>query len=485
MKLQEILSLLKNTYRSVETSISCIYYENKWVNLMTCLNFTYENVDSLTQKYSKIRNLSELGKGTKFRIYKTAFSMDDAETLLNDISNGSVEIDGISICFNVDTKNYDLGGPYKNDTREWPEFYSYHNAATNVPHGQAVSINNASTDVIGYGYHDVHDAIRFLVNREHQPTSNSDFLIRTPLYARIERVFLEGNNVRIIVRYQKDFENLRLHYRYHYPNSDMPVDVSQPVVYDSSSCNVTEEDFKIWEIDAEQIDISQRSYENEDRYVSLYLLSLGSEIHNEHKNLADLIAEKYLLAKNPLAKLFLRFCSIEKFQNNLLVPQKGGKDKFHLGISDNFERFVQWLFSLCGFQSIWLGKDFEEYKNEEGKVDGSVDILCYNEKEKTLALVDCKTRVPNDTDIDSIKNLANIFGNEMKELGIKIIPIIVSSVEVSATKEKFAKNGVKIIDVNSIKKIIDELNKKLDPRFLLDVEIYQSTGSHFGINPYY
>lgn len=168
-----------------------------------------------------------------------------------------------------------------------------------------------------------------------------------------------------------------------------------------------------------------------------------------------MIAEKKLLDTNPLAKIFARFCSIEEFTKLLTNPITASKSRFKLDKSDNFERVVYWLFTLHGFQAIWLGD--HEIIDGQNNAAGSTDLLCYSSAEKALAVVSCKIKVPELDDIDKIKNLAEKISNDVKELGIRVVPIIVSSESCSTVRDASSKNGVDIIDINDVKKIISKL----------------------------
>lgn len=477
MHIEDVLSHLKDTYKSIQVSIACVYYEDKWVNLFTSVSFAYEDADHVNKTLSQNEQLSQLSKGQRFRIYKKSFPYEELDLLCDSFSEGMLETSDVGIDYDpIDIKNSDISFSHQYSLDGVHGEYSvYRSRKSNHRFYSGQFIDSLKSDVIEHGYEDIHEAIRFLIDKEHSVNNSTDFVIRAPLFSKIEKVSLDDDGIKIVVRHHKNLSGLILQYKKYHSSNNISQYNSESEIgtepYDQTKGTTTDDgDFIKWQIDMEKIDLSQQSYENDAREIILFFKPLGLKISGVTKSLDDIIAEKYLLANNPLAKVFEKFCSLENFEKILTNPENVKKDGFRLGISDNFERAVYWMFTVCGFQTIWFGKDFEELRDGQRRVEGSADLLCYNEQEKSMVLVSCKTSNPNDTHIDSIKNLADRLGEEMKKLGLKMVPIIASSKPADAIRTKCINAGVRLIDENDMKKIIGEIDKKPKPGLLLNTE---------------
>lgn len=490
MKLLEILPKLQSTYKSIEIKIACGNYQGKWVNLFTKVNFVYEDSVLLNRNISENKKYLKLNLGQKFRICIKYIPVEEFDALSTAVLNGTIEINGILVHYEpIDFQNYDLTfrrQDWVND--KWGEFSEYRSRKHNVPYYTGQSIDFWNGDVIGLGYEDINEAIQLWVDKENKPSNSFDFLVRAPFFCRLEKWNIEENKIKIVAKYHKNLNGLILQYRKYQSQSNIGLyntesEIGTEAFDQANGMTVPEGDFKIWQIDAEQLDMSQ-SYKHDAREISLFFQPLGQKISYERKSLTEMVAEKSYLANNPLAKMFAKFCILDKYKEMLLRPTASSKDGFRLRDADNFERAVQWLFSLCGFQTIWLGKDHEVIQDEQGRSSGSADLLCYysSDKEKTLVLVSCKTSVPDEKQIDMIKNLAKQQSEEMEELGVKVVPMIVSSKSVNATRDKCISNGVSVIDADDIVKIISQIDKQPpNPNLLLN-GVSSSFGSIFWAN---
>ena len=490
MKLLEILPKLQSTYKSIEIKIACGNYQGKWINLLTRVNFVYEDSVFLNKQISENKQYMKLNVGQKFRICIKYIPMEEFVALSAAVLNGIVEINGILVHYEpVDFQNYDMSFRQQSSVKdEWGEFSGYRSRKQNIPYYTSQSIDFWNGDVIGLGYEDITEAIQLLVDKETRPGISFDFIVRAPFYCRLEKLNIEENKIKIVVKYHKNLDGIILQYRKYQSRDNIGLyntesEIGAEAFDQMSGMTAHEGDFKTWQIDAEQPDMSQ-SHKHDAREISLFFQALGQKISYERKSLTEMIAEKSYLANNPLAKMFAKFCILDKYKEMLLRPTASNKDGFRLRDTDNFERAVQWLFSLCGFQTIWLGKDHEVIHDEQGRSSGSADLLCYysNDKEKTLILVSCKTSVPDEKQIDVIKNLAKQQSEEMEELGVKVVPMIVSSKSVNAIRDKCISNGVSVIDADDIVRITGQIDKQPpNPNLLLN-GVSSSFGSTFWAN---
>jgi len=459
LKLQDVLSKLQNTYKSIDLYVASAKHEEKWLNLLTLVRFSNEEDTSINKKIAGNAKLTQLAKGKLVRINRNAFSLDYLEELVSDLSKGLLKVGGETVhVIPVDIMhNFDLSLQRSNSQQiDWGLFSSTRSKTSVTPYNLASFYDNLKSELIPLGSADIYIAIRNHFNLKYDSsTSNYDLAIEAPIYARIKNAELLGKKLLVKVTYHKNMSDLILHYdqrNYFQQNKKMP----DTKVYNSPKRIIPQyEEFVDWEVELDELNIAQQSYENITCDVGLYIPQINDEVSRWDIHITQMIAEKRLLETNPLAKIFERFCSIEEFTKLFTHPINVSKSGIKLDISDNFERAVYWLFTLNGFQAIWLGD--HEIIDGQRHGSGSTDLLCYSPTEKALAVVSCKIKVPEPDDIDKIKNLAEKVNGDVKELGIKTVPIIVSSEPCGTIRETGTKNGVDIIDVNDIKKIISKL----------------------------
>lgn len=459
MKLHDVLSKLQNTYKSIDLYVASAKHEEKWLNLLTLVRFSNEDANSINKQIAENEKLTKFAKGNLVRINRKAFSLEYLEELVSDLSKGELKVGEEAIhIISVDLRNnFDLTlyRSYQNKD-DWGLFSSTRDRTNESPYNSSSFYDNLKPELIPLGASDIYAAIRNHFNLEYDSsTQKYDLAIEAPIYARIKNMELSGKKLLVKVIYHKDMSDLILHYdqRYYFQRQKMPI----TKVYDSSKGIISQfDEFIDWEVELEELNMAQQSYENITCDVSLYIPDeITNAVSQWEIHITQIIAAKKLLETNPLAKIFARFCSIEEFTKLLTNPTTTSKGSFKLDISDNFERAVYWLFTLNGFQAIWLGD--HEIMDKQKHTSGSTDLLCYSSTEKALAVVSCKIKVPKPDDIDKIKNLAAKIDSDIKELGIKSVPIIVSSEPCGTIRETGAKNGVDIIDIHDVEKIISKL----------------------------
>lgn len=458
MKLFDVLSKLKDTYRSIDLYVASAKYEDRWLNLLTLVRFSDEEYDAINSQIAGNAILCKLGKGNLVRMNRRAFSLEYLQELASDISKGELKVDGETVHITpVDIiANFDLNlqRSYPQN-KNWGLFSSIRNRTNESPYNLSLFYDNLKLELIPLGAADIYEAIRNYFKVDYNSSTNIyDLAIEAPIYAKIKSLELLGKILQVKVTHHRNMRGLILHYdRHHYLSGQKAI---EKIVYDQSSGKISQcGEFIDWEVKLEELNMARQSYENIVCDVSLFVNEISNEISCYDIHVTQMIAEKKLLDTNPLAKVFARFCSIEEFTKLLTNPINVTKSGFKLDKSDNFERVVYWLFSLNGFQTIWLG-DYEVIDDQKHTV-GSADLLCYSSTEKVLAVVSCKIKVPEADDIDKIKNLAERIDLDLKELGIRAIPIIVSSEPCDTVKTINSKNNVNVIDANDIRNIISKL----------------------------
>jgi hypothetical protein len=485
MQLRDVFSKLRHTYKSIDLYVASAKYEEKWVNLLILVRFSNEEADSINKQIAGNNKLAQLAKGDLMRINRNAFPLEYLQELTSDLSKGALKM-GEEIVHVVPANimhNFDLSLQRSDLPKNmWGSFSSTRSKTSGMPHDLTSFYDSLIPELVPLGSSDIYAAIRNHFNLEYDSTRSSyDLSVEAPVYAKINNVELLGKKLVVKITYHKNLENLFLHYdqRYYFQRQNMP----ETKVYNPSMGIISQRgEFVDWEIELEELDIAQKSYENITCDLSLYIPQINSDrVSSESVHITKIIAEKRLLETNPLAKIFARFCSIDEFTKLLTNPTNINKGGFKLDISDNFERAVYWLFTLNGFQAIWLGD--HEIMDEKKHASGSTDLLCYSSTEKALAVVSCKIKVPEPDDIDKIKNLAAKIGNDIKELGIKSVPIIVSSEPCDTIRETGAKNGVDIIDIHDVKKIMLKLYEIPPSPILLlrDLNIFTSRPNSFSM----
>lgn len=469
LKLQDVISKLKDTYRSIELCVACVYYEEKWINLLTVIRFSSDEIDVVNKVIQKNPKLRDLQNGNKVRLFRISMTFTCFEELVRNLRTGFITIGETTIHFEpMKITEFDMilnrASSYYAD--RWGYFYIQNDRKNIPPYNQADFYNSFRQELIPYSSGDIYQLTKeYFDIYEYNSNRNLDFVITAPIYARIKNIELEGKKIKVTVLHHKKLNTMYLHYeRKRQYQSEKSLYNN---TYTFNGDPNFKSDFMDEEVIAEELDLVGRSHENVTCEANLFIESIPDTVSEFIRHLTEMFHDKKMLDMNPLAMAFVKFCSIEKLTELLLKPTEGGKDNFKLSDSDNFERMVQWLFSLQGFQSIWLGKDFETLlvgKNRQY----SADLLCYSEKEKTLAIVSCKTSVPKTNDIDLIKNLADRLNTDFMDSGIKIIPIIVSSEPCDAVKQNISKLDVDVIDANDIKNILSAIHKNSpNPRFLL------------------
>lgn len=154
-------------------------------------------------------------------------------------------------------------------------------------------------------------------------------------------------------------------------------------------------------------------------------------------------------AVEPFLKTIDAFCSLQKLESMLLEPHQYKKtDKI-------FENSVTWLLSLAGYNPIYLGKNFERCQTKTQFQIGSADIIAYEEN-KRIILVDCDTGPIDSKKIQQLIELGKYFSELFKEYrGLEIIPVLVTPKDYRGQPKK----GVRIVDCESLKRILEELCK--------------------------
>jgi hypothetical protein len=459
LKLTEVLSRLQNTYKSIDLYVASASYEGKWLNLLTLIRFSNEDDTSINKQISMNEMLTQLGKGNTVRINRKAFLLEYLPILASQLKLGVLDIGEETIqIIPVDIMNdFDLtlqrSYPQKD---EWGSFSSTRGRINGSPYNLASFYDNLKTELIPLGAADIFVAIRNYFKLEYNPYNNNyDLAIESPIYARIKNIELSEKKLQVKATYHKNITDLILHYDQRAYSK--PEKIPPTKVFNTSKGKIsTHGELVDWEVDLEELSMDQ-SYENITCDVSLYIPKTNDEVSRWDIHLTQLIAEKKFLETNPLAKVFARFCTVEDFTKLFTNPISINKGGFKLDKSDNFERVAYWLFTLHGFQTIWLG-DYEII-DKNNHAAGSTDLLCYNSTEKALAVVSCKIKVPEPDDIDKIKNLAEKISYDVKDLGIRIFPIIVSSESCNTIKDVSSKNGVDIVDINDIKRRISKLHE--------------------------
>ncbi len=476
MKLCDILPHLQPTYKSVEIDIACVLHENKWHNFVTLVKFVDEDPLEANERISRDGKLQKLKAGKIFRIYKKHFAIDSLPTILENFQKGIKVIDGDTISYYHPIDLMNNLSYYRHCPSNDTDFGAYitFESANDALRSKLYPLGEmARSEVVPLGYDDIFDAIRRVFCTEYVAESTSYVIVKLPVFAKIDKVDLDGKHIQIVCRYHRKLGDLFLRYEMkNFPEIE-------PVSYDQSKGSFKEErDFEVWQLEVDSVPLDQ-SREDIWCEVNLFFRPLSEDVSFFREKFSKMLAGKKLLDANPLAKIFSKFCSIKELQK---MFSEAEVHRSKLDVSDHFERTVSWLFALHGFQSIWLGNELQVIRSPESVNLGSADVICYDNVKKTMAVVSCKIgQIPDDA-IDGIKNLSKTIEDELKEFKIEVVPIIVSAKPADAVKQKAKGHGVHVIDENDLNMILQKLYEGPSrPDLLLKPLNDKETFQNFGI----
>jgi hypothetical protein len=172
---------------------------------------------------------------------------------------------------------------------------------------------------------------------------------------------------------------------------------------------------------------------------------------------------RFVESKKPTAAPFViafsQFCSLDTLKEYLAQPTQAGLFKGKKDASANLELMVSWLLGLCGFNIIWLGQTKHEMLKENEVTRFSIDILAsHQQSENLLLLVGCTVGIPNDKDIDNLKSIRSKLQDEIfKDTKLCVKPFVFSAAPALGNKER---DGVKLLDANDIRGILNQLSQK-------------------------
>lgn len=173
--------------------------------------------------------------------------------------------------------------------------------------------------------------------------------------------------------------------------------------------------------------------------------------------------------RNPLETAFQIFCPEDRFRELLTDPILVDTKL----PSRDFEWAISSLLSLCGFQSIDMGK-FEraQEKTKSGRMQQvdhrTADILAYHARKRALLIVGCTLSPAHDEKVNYLQAFANRIAEEhFHHSSVRVIPVLFSADAHASVGERYSKfqiSGVRIVGRDEIKNFLSLLHNGLDTK---------------------
>lgn len=461
-RLIDIISSMDQIYKCIDLRTATVWIDGKWLNVLTVIRFTFEDLEAIEEKYEKLKGKWGSMKEDDFQIALKALHASKWHDLQDSFSKGIFDMNE----FNVELeKQVNLGElkcnfyDYPQYTRkidEWPLFEGYTITSANFNQ----QLGKAEPKIKLKGFPTIYTGICEMLQIKYNSGSNLNLVISAPLYAKIDDIDFWGQSAKVSVKRHKDMQGLRLNtilwkstgaLGSSYEKTDEIKDLDYVDI--DTDRTLTTEFFSYFKWSKEFLNASPIDYLDA-RLIFKPLEAL--EIDKKGHYISRYLDRKSAV-KNPFYNAFSRFCSRDEHFNQLLSPHTY-RPKQKMGFDKVFERAVSWLLSLCGFNVIQLD-EFEKLKVKGEKVEyDSVDILAYNNVKSSLFLVACTIGIPKvEEDITRLNEVKRkMFEELFNETSLQIFPIIFSSCkDLSPIKEAGQRYGVKVVDGNDTERLMN------------------------------
>jgi hypothetical protein len=161
------------------------------------------------------------------------------------------------------------------------------------------------------------------------------------------------------------------------------------------------------------------------------------------------------------AETVFKFYPSEVFKQHLSDPYSFTE------VDSVFQDAAATLLSLSGCSVVILGKKeyveratpkkkklYDVLRTSTGYEHGSVDLIAYYKEKEKLGLVDCTTRIPDDSKIRNLQQIVNQLSSKEERNYSKVFGIIPSPRDCSDIKHTYF-DDIHIIDKSSLERILN------------------------------
>jgi hypothetical protein len=426
----EIFQERKKFYKSIDLKIAAVKCDDSWYNIRTKIFLSATEPPGLFEKRVNVED---------FTVIHERLRADEFIRLLQEINTGILNIDNLKINFFTDpvpalnVQDHYRGNSLESKERwnvEWPvDLYAWE---------QSHILQNKLRDIFkaidmqlkcfNPPFRDVEEAVIDLLSLpkyyfQKDYSQDSKCFILLPSFAAIESAKLEGNRLRIVVRFHEAIrlEDLRLSvigygrqtYRYQKNLKGGEIETFPPFVQVSKS----------FEID----DVADAQF---------YLFSKQMEKggHFDQRS-----------TRNVRPDLNPRVASHEVFDQGSarLLQWLGGEAKRE--VKHSFEYAVTTLLHMCGFRTEWL--------DYQGITQDAPDILAFCSEPELVMVGECTQVIP---DINKYKSLKERTEKIHNTLRINTCAVMFTSLNASNDEQNQAcKYDVSFVGLEKLKKLHD------------------------------
>lgn len=447
--LDDLLYNFKFSFSSCEVRTFAALQDDKLVNIVTSLIFSYKPIDpKRNDNLVKIENAFSTGK---VRFIYNCIHPDNAYTIFQDISvNGIIkrrsfpsvnfsQFDASELRVNPDTKKMkeDFG---------WNIFTCEHQREQ-IEQSVWSLLESQRGKAINLNYSGMYDLINDLLEiYNYNSGDKRDFIVQVPIYARIAELTQEKVKVQMHHTISNLFLNLTLQRSEYYQY--MKIDKKQMSIEKCKQIN--EDPFCYFENTFR----FQKEIKPHD-FIDVSLLNSKIPVLTLDQNRAIVPLENTV---EPFAKTLFEFYPLDIFKKHLFEPEK------YKNAQDVFQDAIIRLLSLLGLPTAVQGNrkyiiDKERATYEvvkSGSIPiGSADIISYIENEKML-LIDCTIDIPDENKINRLNSLVKHFSFIQNEQGYpRISSLIFTPKDCRHIQNNVGIPVVKIIDKFNIEDLLE------------------------------
>lgn len=446
-KLSEVLPILKNTYKSIDIRAMFGLRGSQWIIVFVRIRLSQDELTQVADQHrQKIEDLGPVDHA-KFKIKMEARPIEDLQSVLDELENGIMTIDGFK------------GQLMGTDFQGLPEKHLGHDL--NVCNEEEARSFPYATVYSSYGS-DVFKALR-------QEIGLKDNELPIPIealksYFESRNLAYSVNSAVVLPIYAK-----MSHMRKGYLNEML----SEAEVHQALLKHVK---FRISKINSGTVDKSRTFAppetsepgmvkleipnmvapvnEHEEVKVTMEIPSLSYEADNGNISGESFIKKEPASASDTLYPAFKLTGAFEKFQTFL----------YSTGTKHEQEVSTSWLLSILGMRPIFLAYNDECEKVKEGKVEkGAADVLAFDDARGAILAVDNTANVPTAQKMDKIRNTAKFIADKV---GQEVTPVIITGVDCTSINASSQGDTVRIVDSSDLKAILQYLdeNKIIEAR---------------------
>jgi hypothetical protein len=435
-QISSVIEAYQTCYNSIELITLAFKKDDVWFNIISVLYC----LDEVINDYKEIL----LYDKHNIKLVKQKIMFKEINNIFENFKNGYIKTSEFKIRLReaFDPDGCTINNFSSKEIREMNDAEIFYVSRSMQKERDILEI--MTDDSIRMGYKNSYEYISEKIGIKNFNENNSnDIYIILPIYIKIKTKEIKNKKLILNISHNKNINDIQINiesYRNDYYNK---------VIY---------RDNNILELNNEVI-FDLNNIQPSDR-INMYIFSQKIP-RLQILDHIDVPIEKPLI---PLSIVFNQFYSLEEFEKTLLGPEKLKRKN----ISGLFEKAVYYLFSLCGFSVIHLGKEHEKIVLKSKTEIGSADIIAYDGSGNIL-LIDCTI---NNPDIKKMSNLNRIKGyfDDFPELDniVNIISVIVTPVKYEKYENEY---GIIIIDKMRISELLNMIYFK-DKKDIIDKIIF-------------